>query len=361
LSNCSGVGQAYDRGVPGFALDHWGASREDLAALEELKSAHGGAGIAGRVARVDRTEVRVVTESGSVRSSDGGHGPLCVGDWVLLDRAEGERHEVRAVLERRSALTRSGRAGAPPQTLAANVDEVMIVVALDQQLDPARLERFLTLAWDSRASPVMLLTKCDLGDTTTAVQALEAGGPGVPLIAVSTRSGAGLDELLSHLGPGRTAALVGSSGAGKSSLINALLGGELLPVGAVRARDGKGRHTTSWRELVAMPGGGAIIDTPGVRSLGLWLDEGGLDATFSDVLGYAEKCRFSDCSHTREPGCAVLAAIARGALDERRLESFSKLQRETEGVTRRHEARAASDESRKPAAAERDGRRPRPR
>jgi ribosome biogenesis GTPase len=339
-------------------LERWGASPQVIAALERLRSSHFGDGIPGRVSRVDRTGVRVVSNGDELRSNDGGLGPLCVGDWVLVACGPSGRNEVLALLERRSTLTRSTGAGSTPQLLAANIDDVLIAVALDQPADASRMERLLTLARDSGAAPRVLVTKSDLGGGAELVRSFEAIGPGVPVTSVSVRSGAGIDDVAAELSTGRTAALIGASGAGKSSLINALIGSDRLQVGAVRSRDGKGRHTTSWRELVALPGGGVVIDTPGIRSLGLWLDEGGIDATFSEISGYAGQCKFSDCVHGREPGCAVLAAVASGALDERRLQSFFKLQEEADLIASRNDARAAREDSREAVSPRRD-RRPR--
>lgn len=328
-----------------------GAGLEVLAALEGLRAGGEPGDVVGRVSRVDRIEANVATAVGVERVTDGGHGPLGVGDWVAVRPGDPHREgrvigEVRAVLPRRTALIRSNGAGTMPQTLAANVDEVAVVVPLDQPADAGRLERLLVLAYDSGASPRVILTKSDLGDGTGHRDAVCAAGPGVPILAVSSESGEGIEELAAGFGPGRSSALIGVSGAGKSSLVNAILGTARLPTGAVRAGDGQGRHTTTWRELVRLPGGGAVIDTPGLRSLGLWLDAGGIDATFCDVVRYAGQCRFSDCGHIAEPGCAVMAAMASGELAARRLSSYLAVRQEAAVVAERNEARLAGEDAR---------------
>jgi ribosome biogenesis GTPase len=232
----------------------------------------------------------------------------------------------------------------------------MIAVALDQPLAPERLERLLASAFDGGSVPRILLTKSDLDGADARVAELRPLARDVALQLISIRSGAGLDELRAVLGTGRTAALVGSSGAGKSSLVNTLLGNDYAPVAPVRERDGKGRHTTSWRELIPLPSGGVIIDTPGMRSLGLFIEADGIEETFDDVEALVIKCRFSDCSHTSEPGCAIRGAIASGDLDARRFESYTKLLKEADYVAQRNDAHVARERSRASAAVERDGR-----
>jgi ribosome biogenesis GTPase / thiamine phosphate phosphatase len=337
------------------SLAEWGASEEVLGELAVLVGAGGAGVVAGRVSRVDRIEADVVTGAGRRRVTDGGQGPLGVGDWVTVRPNDGAGEEdegrvdgvVDAVLPRRNALTRSNGSTMASQTLAANIDEVLVVVPADQAPEPGRLERLLVLAYDSGATPRVVLTKSDLGDIAPLAAAVQAAGPGVAVTAVSSHTGAGIDELAADFGPGRTAALIGVSGAGKSSLVNALLDEDRLLTGAVRAGDGRGRHTTTWRELVGLPGGGAIIDTPGLRSLGLWLDAGGIDATFSDVVALAEQCRFSDCSHTVEPGCAVVAAVAAGVLPARRLAGYFELCAEVIAVEERNAERLAGANARR--------------
>jgi len=267
---------------------------------------------------------------------------LCVGDWVVVEHHGPETLAVVEQLPRTSVLVRAGGTSGSPQLLAANVDTVVIALALDQEVDASLLERFLAATWNSGAEPHVLVTKADLGDETSiaAVEAVaRSSGPGVPITVASTRSGQGMDELGALFGPGRTGTLVGRSGAGKSSVINALVGSAELAVAEVRESDGKGRHTTSWRELVALPTGGALIDSPGIRSLALWLDTGGIDATFPDIVELSDQCRFSDCSHASEPDCAVREAIASGALEERRLMSYEKLLAEADVLVGRQRDR----------------------
>ncbi len=222
--------------------------------------------------------------------------------------------------------------------IAANVDVVVAVHALDRPLRPRRLHRALAIGWDGGAVPVVALTKWDLGVAPEV--AGEVADLGVDVIAVSAVAGEGLDRLAALARPARTIAMIGESGAGKSSLVNALLGRDALTTGAVRAGDGKGRHTTTARHLVALPGGGALIDTPGIRELGLAADEGGVAAAFADVAGFADGCRFPDCRHDTEPGCAVRQAVTDGELDPGRLDSYRDLRREAEAMERRGGERA---------------------
>jgi ribosome biogenesis GTPase / thiamine phosphate phosphatase len=258
-----------------------------------------------------------------------------VGDWVA--HAEGLIH---GVLPRRTAFVRRAAGNETvEQVLAANIDTVFLVMAFYRDLNPRRLERYLALAWESGAEPAIVLTKLDLAeDADAAIAEVESVAIGVPVHPVSAVTGEGLDELEPYLAPGRTVVLLGSSGVGKSTLVNALLGEERQATKEIRAFDGRGRHTTTARELIGLPGGGLVLDTPGMRELQLWEAAEGLIGTFADVDELALACRFSDCGHESEPGCAV-----RDAVDPDRLESWRKLGRELRHLELKQDARARSE------------------
>ncbi len=259
-----------------------------------------------------------------------------VGDWVAVDaRPDEGSATVHAVLPRRTQLRRRAPAdyGAPFQVLAANVDIVLVATSLNRELNPRRVERYLATAWESGARPVVVLTKVDLArdpvEVAVAEAQLEEVAVGVPVVATSAISGQGIDAVRAFLAAGRTVALVGSSGVGKSTLANALLGERRLLVREIREDDARGRHTTVGRQLVALPDGeGLLLDTPGLRELGLWDDGAGLDLAFADVVAAAESCRFTDCRHEGEPGCAVRTALDDGLLGADRIEGWRKLARE---------------------------------
>jgi ribosome biogenesis GTPase len=245
-----------------------------------------------------------------------------VGDWVAAAPLPDEQKAViEAVLPRRTAFTRSDPWSDAEEVVAANVDTVLVVTAVGRDFSPRRLERYLAAAHESGAGPVVLVNKADLEPDTAAVAAAQAAAPGVPVHLVSAKTGAGLDQLAAYLAPGRTVALLGSSGVGKSTLANRLAGTELA-TGEVR-EDERGRHTTARRQLVPLPAGGLLLDTPGLREL--QLSGADLDETFPEIAALAAKCRFRDCSHTHEPGCAVRAAVESGELPRERLESYVKL------------------------------------
>ncbi|MFB6616685.1 ribosome small subunit-dependent GTPase A [Streptomyces sp. NPDC085524] len=306
----------------------------------------------GRVVRVDRGQCDVMTADGIVRADTAfvtPHDPLrviCTGDWAAVEPGGNPRY-VTAYLPRRTAFVRSTSSKrSEGQILAANVDHAIIAVSLAVELDLGRIERFLALAWESGAQPLVVLTKADLvPDPVTLghlVQDVESTAPGVQVLTVSSLTGEGTDVLAAVVGSG-TSVLLGISGAGKSTLANALLGEEVMEVQAAREVDGKGRHTTTTRNLLALPGGGVLIDTPGLRGVGLWDAEAGVGQVFSEIEEYAERCRFQDCAHEAEPGCEVLAAVDAGALSERRLESYRKLLRENQRIVAKTDARMRAE------------------
>jgi ribosome biogenesis GTPase len=253
------------------------------------------------------------------------------------------------VLPRHSAIVRNASGKATnAQTLAANVDIAFVVSSLGPELEPRRIERYLVTIWESGATPEIVLTKADrLDDPSPFVAEVDAVALGVPIHVVSALTGQGCDALRARIQPGMTAVLVGSSGVGKSTLVNRFAGRELMAVTETREDDDEGRHTTSHRELIALPGGGVVIDTPGLRELQLWDGDAGLGETFADVESLAAECRFNDCSHTSEPGCAVLAAVASGVLPQERFDSWRKLQKELRAIAVRHDARLRKEEVRK--------------
>ncbi|MDW8807515.1 ribosome small subunit-dependent GTPase A [Streptomyces scabiei] len=308
--------------------------------------------LSGRVVRVDRGQCDVITPDGLLRADTAfvtPHDPLrvvCTGDWVAVEPA-GDPRYVRTCLPRRSAFVRSTSSKrAEGQILAANVDHAVVAVSLAVELDLGRVERFLALAWESGAQPVVVLTKADLvPDAATLahlLQDVETVAPGVAVLTVSSAHGEGLDVLAAVLSGG-TSVLLGQSGAGKSTLANALLGDDVMDVQAIRDVDGKGRHTTTTRNLLALPGGGVLIDTPGLRGVGLWDAESGVGQVFAEIEALAADCRFHDCAHTAEPGCAVLGAVESGELPERRLDSYRKLLRENQRIVAKSDARVRAE------------------
>lgn len=265
-----------------------------------------------------------------------------VGDWVLLkETPEPDRATIiDRVLARRTVFTR-GAAGreARAQVVAANVDLVFAVCGLDADFNVRRIERYLARIWASGSMPAVILNKSDVCDNTTARQAeVEDHCPSVPVYVTSALRSEGLEAVRACIRDGMTAAFVGSSGAGKSTLINALLGEERMPTGEVRARDGRGCHITTHRQIVLLPDGGLLLDTPGMRELHL-VDEEGLDSVFDEIAELSDRCRFRDCRHENEPGCAVRAAVESGELNAERLEHYRKLEREAQAYARRHDAK----------------------
>ena len=303
--------------------------------------------VPGRVVAAHRAAFDVQTAEETVRTRLPGrlvheNVEVAVGDWVGL--ADGL---VRVVLPRHSAIVRKA-AGltSESQTLAANVDLAFIVSSLGPDLDPRRIERYLVTIWQSGALPEIVLTKADrLDDPSELVASVEAVAIGVPVHVVSAVSGYGLDALRARLTTGETAVMIGSSGVGKSTLVNRWVGRELMATKETRVDDDEGRHTTTHRELILLPGGGVVIDTPGIRELQLW--GGGVEETFADVEEVALRCRFSDCSHNTEPGCAVRAALASGELSHERHASWLKLERELRSIAVRADANLRREEKRK--------------
>ncbi|HEY9639392.1 MAG TPA: ribosome small subunit-dependent GTPase A [Coleofasciculaceae cyanobacterium] len=270
-----------------------------------------------------------------------------VGDWVAIQPRHAEqRATIHQVLPRKSKFSRKG-AGAKTeeQIIATNIDTVFLVSGLDHNFNPNRIERYLVLAWESGASPVIVLNKADVcTDLEDKLAAVEAIAPLVPIIPLSATQQQGLEQLSPYLEPGKTIALLGSSGVGKSTLTNQLLGQEVQAVQAVRRGDQQGRHTTTHRELLRLPTGALIIDTPGMREIQLWAEESSLSETFADVEAWAGQCRFRNCQHQQEPGCAVQGAIAQGSLDQSRWLSYQKLQHELDYLTRQQDQRAQLEE-----------------
>jgi len=252
-------------------------------------------------------------------------------------------------LERRSTLSRAAAGTAVhEQVLAANVDTIFLVTALAEDLNPRRLERYLTMVWDAGAVPVVVLNKADLcDDPVAACEQVRARLPLVEVVTASALQDQTLDQFTPYLRPAQTIALLGSSGVGKSTLVNRLLGSERQQVAPIRESDGRGRHTTTSRQLVELAGGALLIDTPGMRELQLWTDESALDGAFDDIASLASECRFADCAHSTEPGCAVVEAIEAGRLDADRLENYRRLAREAAFEARKRDKSAAAEQKRK--------------
>jgi ribosome biogenesis GTPase len=334
-----------------FDLDALGWSAERAESLEPGL-------VPGRIVAAHRAAFEVQTAAGPVRTRLPGRlvhdeVDVAVGDWVGLGDGL-----IRGVLPRVSAIVRAaaGRTS-HAQTLAANIDVAFVVSSLGPDLEPRRIERYLVTIWESGSVPEIVLTKADrFDDPRPLVADVEAVALGVPVHVVSGVTGRGCDALRARVRPGATAVLLGSSGVGKSTLVNRWVGRELMAVKETRADDG-GRHTTTHRELIVLPGGGMVIDTPGLRELQLW--NGGadsVDAAFEEVEELAAACRFTDCSHNTEPGCAVKSALASGELPRERYASWLKLQRELRAIAIRSDARLRREEKRKWQRRVREGR-----
>ena len=330
---------------------------------------HAAAGyVPARVAAQHRGAYVLFSEQGELRADlagrlsheAAGSGDLpAVGDWVAVrPRPDEGAATIHAVFARRTKFSRKVTlAAAEEQVLAANVDAVFLLMSLNEDFNLRRLERYIATAWESGAQPVIVLTKTDLcPEWELRLLEVEAIAFGLPVHAISNLTGDGLDLVRSHLAPGRSIALLGSSGVGKSTLVNTLAGEELLATQAIREDDGEGRHTTTHRQLVLLPGGGIVLDTPGMRELQLWESSDGLSETFADVEALAAQCRFTDCAHRTEPGCAVQAAIEAGTLPFGRWASYKKLQRELAHLERRLDKRLLSEERKRWAKAGAQGR-----
>ena len=318
----------------------WAAAAADLG--EDL--------VPARVSCASRARAQVLGVPGLEATWIGCRGAVlesgapAVGDWGMV-RREGEGGVIEALLPRRTSFTRraAGRR-ARAQVIAANIDRVFIVTDVADDFNARRLERYLATVWDSGAEPIIVLNKTDLEHDPAALwDELEVVAAGVQVLMVSALLEHGLDELVDRCGVGLTVALVGSSGVGKSTMVNALCGDARQAVAAVREGDGKGQHTTSRQELVITAAGALVIDTPGMRELGLWQAEEGVDRAFDDLVRVAGGCRFRDCAHDGEPGCAVLAAVRAGELDPDRLESYQRLQRELAFTARQADPREAGN------------------
>jgi len=309
--------------------------------------------VPGRVTQVQRGLRWVRTETAESEAIvaaglDGLSAPV-VGDWVACSPPGGGRLRIEAVLSRKTLLARKspGRV-ADPQPVAANLDKVLLVSGLDHDFNLRRIERLLVMVYESGAVPLVVLNKADLHpDPKKAAGLVETVAPGVEVLLVSAVTGLGTETLLNRLASHETVALIGSSGAGKSSLINRFFGSDFLVTGPVREDDSRGRHTTTHRELFCHPSGVLFIDNPGIRELQLWASEDDLDRAFGDIAELAAQCRFRDCTHLREPGCAVLEAVAFGRLQADRLESYQKLNKEIRYLESRTDVRARLEEKRK--------------
>ncbi len=327
------------------ALAPYGAD-DRVAALFEL---HVGPDLVpGRIARVDRDRSVVATADG-METATSDELPA-VGDWVAVTPPPVDGlPKIDTILPRWSELSKRGSGPIPrPQVVAANVDVAFIVVGLDREPSPNRIERELVVAWESGARPVVVLNKADASDDAAAEGEAVRDRIGlVDVLVVSAKTGAGIEEMTAVLLPARTAVLLGPSGVGKSTLVNAIVGNEVAITGAVRESDHRGRHTTTARSLLPVPGGGVLLDTPGVRSISLWDVEDGMALTFPEIEDLVDSCRFADCAHDAEPGCAVKEALADGRIDPARFDSWDKLQRELAYEARSVDPKLAAAERQK--------------
>jgi ribosome biogenesis GTPase / thiamine phosphate phosphatase len=313
----------------------------------------------GRVLEQSRQRFRVYTACGEIGAEVSGRFRFragarenfpAVGDWVVLRRLPAEdRAIIEAVLPRKSWFVRKAAGKqTEAQVVGANMDWVFVMMSLNRDFNARRLERYLVLAWESGASLVVILSKSDLcNDKKGAVATIREATLDVPIHAISTLTGEGLQELQVYLAAGKTIALLGSSGVGKSTLINEFLGRPSLKTQPIRAHDDRGRHSTTTRQLFLLPSGALVLDTPGLRELQLWEAEGGVQTAFEEIEARASQCRFRDCTHRNEPGCAIREALADGALDQKRFQSYVKLRQEMNHLAHRRDGRAEQLERRR--------------
>ncbi|WP_132945958.1 ribosome small subunit-dependent GTPase A [Tumebacillus sp. BK434] len=328
--------------------------------FQESFAAYDGQGdTIGRIALEHKHLYRVYTENGDLLAdvsgkfrfqTNGREDFPAVGDFVVMSvRPEEGKATIHAVLPRKSKFSRKIAGNTTEeQIVASNVDTVFLVNALNNDFNVRRIERYLIMAWESGANPVIILSKADLcDDVEEKVAQVESVAIGVPIHVTSSVMNEGIEELLPYVGEGQTVALLGSSGVGKSTLTNRLVGRDVQLVQEVREGDDRGKHTTTHREMIALPQGGLLIDTPGMRELQLWEADEGFSDSFADVMELAESCRFGDCGHNSEPGCAVKAALHDGSLDKGRYNNFVKMQRELAYLARKDDARAQAAEKQK--------------
>lgn len=339
-------------------MSDWKAAQGWSPAFEKALKPYAEKGLApARVTLVYRKQLKVLSERGEIWARTGGRmmhdmenaaDLPAVGDWVAARIPENGEALVHAVLPRRSAFIRKvAGENSEPQVLGTNLDSVLVVMGLDRDFSVRRLERFMTLAWESQAQPVVVLNKSDLAyDLEEQVAEVQALTRGAPIHTVSALSGEGLEPLRALVGYGKTVVLLGSSGVGKSTLVNQLARAQVMTTGETR-EDGRGRHTTTRRELLVLPQGGAIIDTPGLREVQLWTADDGLAKTFDDIEALSQQCRFNDCHHDAEPGCAVKAALDDGTLDIIRFESWLELGRELLRLKRPGDTRGRPESKRR--------------